>query len=122
VKHNVPAVALRIEEIGAPTDERDTKPRSLAYSGDSLPCPGLTAASEGADVLIADAYSSALAPPGSMHMTPSDVGRLASETTDGRVLLTHLHSRTSPQEAIEEATITRHTPVELATPMITLSW
>ena len=64
--------------------------RSLAYSGDSEPCPGLVAAARDADLLVVECSTpDALATAG--HMSPARVARLCAEARPRRVALTHLY-------------------------------
>lgn len=64
--------------------------RSIAFSGDTEPCAGLFAASEGAELLIAECSS--LAPPAGRHTTWEDWQRCFSRVGSKRLILTHLGS------------------------------
>ncbi|MCP4571164.1 MAG: hypothetical protein GY838_02315 [bacterium] len=66
----------------------DGEGRSLVYSGDTGPCPGLTRAAAGCDLLVVECSTTdELATPG--HMTPTGVGELCAAAAPGRVALTH---------------------------------
>ena len=63
---------------------------ALAYSGDSEPCPGLTAAARDADLLVVECSTpDELACDG--HMSPARVAELCREAHPRRVALTHLY-------------------------------
>jgi ribonuclease BN (tRNA processing enzyme) len=68
----------------------DAAGHTAVFSGDTGPCPGLTAAARGADLLVVECSTTdELATPG--HMTPTGVGRLCAEARPGRVVLTHMY-------------------------------
>ncbi len=68
----------------------DADGATLAYSGDSEPCAGLTAAAAGVDLLVTECSTpDELAVAG--HMTPSKVAALCRDARPGRVVLTHLY-------------------------------
>ena len=60
----------------------------VAFSGDTLPCPGLEQAARDADLLVAEC--TALEPPAGRHTTWADWPELAPRLGARRVLLTHL--------------------------------
>lgn len=62
--------------------------KSVAFSGDTQMCPGLLAAGDGADLLVAEC--SALAPPAGRHCTWLDWREKLPLIGARRVLLTHL--------------------------------
>jgi len=66
----------------------DDSGHTVVFSGDTGPCPGLSAAAARADLLVVECS----APDGlgvAGHMTPSEVGRLCAEALPMRVVLTH---------------------------------
>lgn len=66
----------------------DAQGRRAVYSGDTGPCPGLTQAARGADLLVVECSTpDELATPG--HMSVGQVGRLCAEARPRRVVLTH---------------------------------
>lgn len=87
VVHPVPAFALKVSAEG----------RTLVYSGDTGPCESLTAAAQGADLLLAEAafLASADNPP-DVHLTGLDCAAIATAAGVDRLVLTHIppwHSR-----------------------------
>jgi len=66
----------------------DGSGRSVAFSGDTEPCPGLLEAADGADLLVAECTQ--LAPPAGRHTTWEDWRRLVHEVRCQRLVLTHL--------------------------------
>ncbi len=72
----------------------DAAGHRVAYSGDTEPCAGLSAASEGVDLLIVECSTpDALAMTG--HMSPERVGRLCTASHPRRVVLVHLYPPTA---------------------------
>ena len=77
---------------------------TFAYSGDSGLCPGLEAASQGADVLLCDCSAdigqdkSAT----SGHLNPYQAGKLAKRANVKKLWLTHYSGRDSPAAIIKE--------------------
>lgn len=72
---------------------RDAQGHTLVYSGDSGPCPSLTDAARGCDLLLVECSL----PDGAGavgHMSPSSVGRLCRDADPGRVALTHIYPET----------------------------
>ncbi len=75
----------------------------LTYSGDTGPCPELTAAARGSQVLVVECSTpDELASPG--HMCPSRVAELCRETRPGRVVLTHLYPLVAGRGAAGDVT------------------
>jgi len=68
----------------------DAHGKSVAFSGDSRLCPGLLAAGDGVDLLVADC--SKVAPPAGAHATWQDWQSALPNLTTRRLLLTHLGS------------------------------
>lgn len=82
--------------------------KTVAFSGDTAVCPGLFAAADGADLLVAEC--TALAPPAGRHCTWQDWRTLLDRTSATpigaeRVLLTHLGAsvRAEARGLVEEA-------------------
>ncbi len=76
-----PALCFRFHDAGG---------RTLAYSGDSEPCPGLLEAARGADLLLVECSTPdewELAG----HMSPRRVAGLCAEARPREVLLTHIY-------------------------------
>lgn len=81
VEHGPPTAAIRL----------DGPDGSLAYSGDTAPCPGLVEIARGADLLLCEATTAADAPgPYPGHLSPTDAGRVAREARVVQLVLTHL--------------------------------
>lgn len=94
VAHGMPAFALRAEAAG----------KSLAYSGDTAPCPSLTELAGGCEVLLCEA-GSAHAPAGEdqVHHTPENAGETAAAAGAARLIVTHVDRSVSPRQAVDRA-------------------
>ena len=72
------------------------------FSGDSGPCPGLTRAARGTDLLVvecaAEMESTGASESVTGHLTPETAGELAAETEPGLLVLTHLQPSPLPPE------------------------
>jgi ribonuclease BN (tRNA processing enzyme) len=66
----------------------DPSGRAIAFSGDTLICPGLLAAADGAELLVADC--SRLAPPAGQHATWQEWQAILPDLKAKALLLTHL--------------------------------
>jgi ribonuclease BN (tRNA processing enzyme) len=105
VEHPVPAFGLRVTVDGA----------TVAYSGDTAPCPGLDAVAEGADLLLAEAsFRAGDDNPTGLHLTGADCGDVADRRGAKRLLLTHVPPWHDPQVALAEAATRYDGPLELA--------
>jgi ribonuclease BN (tRNA processing enzyme) len=105
VVHPVTAYALRVSAGG----------RTLAYSGDTGPCPALDEVARGADLLLAEAsFRTGDDNPPDLHMTGADCGRTAAEAGVERLVLTHVPPWYDPADAEAEARGQWPGPVELA--------
>lgn len=92
VDHGMPGFGLRVEADGA----------VLAYSGDTGPCESLIELAENADLLLAEVgVSSAQETP--VHCTPEDAGRTAMTAGARRLVLTHIGSEMTPDDAVARA-------------------
>ncbi len=81
VRHSAPALCFRIELADG---------RSLAYSGDSEPCEGLSEACRAADfALVECSFPDDQACPG--HMTPAAIRSLSLDVEPKRIGLTHFY-------------------------------
>lgn len=115
VEHPVAAYALRVEHDGA----------SLAYSGDTGPCAGLTELARGADVLLCEASWLHVVPgrwtepPAGLHLSGRQAGEHATAAGVGRLLLTHVPVWTDAAAVLAEARETFDGPVELVAPDVT---
>jgi ribonuclease BN (tRNA processing enzyme) len=105
VDHPVPAYGFRVSSGG----------RTLAYSGDTGPCPGLDALAEGADLLLAEAsFRTVDHNPGGLHLTGAECGRAAQHGAVGRLVLTHIPPWFDPGLAVAEAKEEFAGPIDLA--------
>jgi ribonuclease BN (tRNA processing enzyme) len=97
--------------------------RSIVYTGDTGPSDAVTALAKGADILVSELIdgqlASSMVPPtegtdadkkrfqvmkqhlGTHHVTPEQVGKMASEAKVGRVVITHLVPSRRPGVATE---------------------
>ena len=91
---DMPALAYRIEEEST----------SIVYTGDSEYSESLIEFSSGAGILVAEcSFPDERPVPG--HMTPADVGRLASEARAEQVLLVHMYPEvdgTDPARSVKK--------------------
>ena len=112
VRHGIPAFALRVAAAG----------RSLVYSGDTAPCPNLTALAEGCDLLLCEAESAQ--PPSTgeqVHHTPEDTGDTAAAARVGQLVVTHVGRFLTPSQAVRRAATRFDGPVHQATPGATFT-
>jgi len=95
VSHSLPGVALRITAGG----------RTLAYSGDTGPCPEVLDAARQADLFLCEATLRDGDGPGIRlgHLTGGEAGRLAAAAGVHRLVLTHFFPTLDPQERAAEA-------------------
>ena len=107
VAHPVPAYALRIEADG----------RTLTYSGDTGVCAALVAAADDADLFLCEAsFVDGAANPPDLHLTGVEAGRMATEASARRLVLTHVPPWHDPQAMLREAATSYDGPLELAEP------
>ena len=93
--------------------------RRLVISGDTRPCPGLIAASRGADLLVHEATFSDEEQARALetrHSTAREAGRVAAKAQARRLVLTHLSSRhdIDPSPLLSQAREEFQGPVEIA--------
>jgi ribonuclease BN (tRNA processing enzyme) len=107
VLHPVPAYGLRVSAGGA----------TLAYTGDTGPCPELDDVARDADLLLAEAsFRSGDDNPPDLHLTGTDGGLVAHRARVRRLVLTHVPPWFDPEVALAEAVEVYDGPVELARP------
>jgi ribonuclease BN (tRNA processing enzyme) len=111
VDHPVEAYALRLEHGG----------RSLVYSGDTGPCPGLVELARDADVLLCEATWPHVTPfwdepPAGLHLSGRQAGEHATLAGVGTLLITHVASWFDADEVVAEAKAAFDGPVELVAP------
>jgi ribonuclease BN (tRNA processing enzyme) len=82
--------------------------KSIAFSGDTKPCAGLTAAADGVELLVAECTR--MAAPAGSHCTWNDWAMMSPSLRAGRVLLTHLGADVRAQLASSQTP----RPIELA--------
>lgn len=76
----------------------------FTYTGDTDECPGVVAAAQDADVLLAESsFLERHDAPRGIHFTGVRAGKLAQEARVGRLLLTHIPPSNDPKEALIEA-------------------
>lgn len=95
VSHSLPGVAMRITAGG----------RTLAYSGDTGPCPQVVDAARGSHLFLCEATLRDTDGPGTRlgHLTGGEAGQLATSAGVERLLLTHFFPTFDPQERATEA-------------------
>jgi len=118
----------------------DLPDRSIVYTGDTGPSDRVTALAKGADVLVSELIdgqvAGSLVPPANAteaankrfevmkqhlsthHLTPEQIGKIASEAKVGRVVITHLVPSRKPDVTTESYVAEIHKsysgPVEIA--------
>jgi ribonuclease BN (tRNA processing enzyme) len=118
----------------------DLPDRSIVYTGDTGPSDRVTALAKGADVLVSELIdgqvAGSLVPPANAteaankrfevmkqhlsthHLTPEQIGKMASEAKVGRVVITHLVPSRKPDVTTESYVAEIHKsysgPVEIA--------
>lgn len=107
VDHPCEAYGLRVEHEG----------RSLVYSGDTGPCPGLVEIARGADVLLCEAtWPHHAGAPRGVHLSGREAGEHAQAAHVGRLLITHVPAWYDGQALLAEAKEQFDGPVELVAP------
>jgi ribonuclease BN (tRNA processing enzyme) len=105
VQHPVAAFGLRVTADGA----------TVAYSGDTGPCPALDDLARDVDVLLAEAsFRSADTNPPDLHLTGADGGGVAARAGVKRLVLTHVPPWFDPLDALAEARAEYDGPIDLA--------
>jgi ribonuclease BN (tRNA processing enzyme) len=105
VAHPVPAFGLRVSADGV----------TVAYSGDTGPCPALDDVARDADVFLAEAsFISSVVNPPDLHLTGTDGGAAAARARVKRLVLTHIPPWYDPEVSLAEAVAVYDGPVELA--------
>jgi ribonuclease BN (tRNA processing enzyme) len=94
VAHPVPAYGLRVTADG----------HTLAYTGDTGPCPALDVLADGARMLLAEAsFRERDANPEGLHLTGRDAGEAAARNGVPRLVVTHVPPWYDPAEMLAEA-------------------
>jgi len=100
VEHRVPTTAVRITHRG----------RTIAFSADSLPCEGLTAAARNADLFICDTMCAERDGDGArdrtrslMHPTAREAAEISKQAGAHRLACVHIARFGSAQNILEEA-------------------
>ncbi len=113
--------AVRVDHLPGSLGFRlDTQDRSIVFSGDTRPCPALVELARGADLLIHEVFfspefESSGAPYGRhrefvhpdwinrvRHTKPHEVGKIAAEAGDKKLVLTHLWSNEGEERLKQE--------------------
>ena len=112
VEHPVEAYALRVEGSAEGDPSRRVV---LTYSGDTDACPGLQAAAEQADLLLAEAaFEEGRDAARGIHLTGLRAGEAARDARAARLVLTHLPPWNDPDLALADARRAYDGPLELA--------
>jgi ribonuclease BN (tRNA processing enzyme) len=105
VVHPVPAYGLRVSVDGI----------TVAYSGDTGPCPALARVADGADLLLAEAsFRQGDDNPADLHLTGADCGEVARSASVKSLVITHVPPWHDGQVALREAAELYDGPLELA--------
>jgi ribonuclease BN (tRNA processing enzyme) len=105
VVHPVAAYGFRVEADG----------RTIAYSGDTGPCPQLVELAKGADLLLAEAaFQQRVDNPTDLHLTGTEAALAARDAGVTRLVLTHIPPWHDKQVALDEARAVFSGPIELA--------
>ena len=105
VEHPVPAYSLRVHADDA----------LLVYTGDSGVCEAVERAAHGADLLLAEAaFCDGDENPDGVHLTGTDVGRMATRAGVDRLVLTHIPAWHDPEVAYDEARAVWAGPLDVA--------
>ena len=94
VAHPVPAYGLRVSADG----------RTLAYTGDTGPCPALDRLAEGALLLLAESsFRDGEENPDDLHLTGREAGEVAARNAVPRLVVTHVPPWYDVAEMLTEA-------------------
>jgi ribonuclease BN (tRNA processing enzyme) len=94
VDHPTLAFGLRVRHDG----------RTVAYTGDTGPCPALDELARGVDVLLSEAsWTDHPGRPSGVHLSGKQAGELARRAGVGRLLLTHIPPWTDRDAVLAEA-------------------
>ncbi len=115
VDHPVPAFGLLVR---GPSETDPARTVTLAYTGDTDECDGLTTLARDADLLLSEAAyleTTAGAPRG-VHLTGRRAGLAAARGRSRRLVLTHLVAWNDSQESRAEAAAVYDGPIDVAQP------
>jgi len=105
VVHPVPAYGLRVSVEGT----------TVAYSGDTGPCPALDRVADGADLFLAEASFERETPnPADLHLTGADCGDVARRAGAKSLVITHVPPWHDGEVALREAAELYDGPLDLA--------
>jgi ribonuclease BN (tRNA processing enzyme) len=94
VAHPVPAYGLRVSAHG----------RTLAYTGDTGPCPALDDLAAGASLLLAESsFRHGEENPDDLHLTGREAGEVAARNAVPRLVITHVPPWYDVAEMVAEA-------------------
>ena len=88
---------------------------TLAYSGDTGPCPEAMDLARGADLFLCEASYQDASEQAYFHMSARQAAEHAAAGAAGRLVLTHLIPGLDPEVSREEAVSAFDGPVEVAT-------
>lgn len=115
VEHPLPSFGVRVT---GPSEDDPSRSVTLAYTGDTDACDGLTTLAAGVDLLLAEAAyvegrDDALR---GVHLTGRRAAQAAAAGRVGRLVLTHLAAWNEPEVTLAEARAVYDGPLELARP------
>lgn len=118
VNHPIPAFALRIT---GPAEDGSGE-RTLVYTGDTDSCDGVTAAAQGADLLLSEAaFQESRDTIRGVHLTGRRAGELGTAAGARRMVLTHIPPWTARETVRAEALTAYEGPIDLACPGATFA-
>lgn len=105
--HPVECYAIRLEAGGS----------AFVYTGDTAASEAVVDLARAADLFLCEAtYVDGRDNPPNVHMTATDAGMHAAKAGVGRLVLTHLHPGTDPDESLRSAREVFRGPVAVARP------
>lgn len=110
--HTVESFGFRIE--GPSEDGGSTRSVTLAYTGDTDSCAGMSEMAQGLDLLLAECGFTEVEQVRGIHLTGGRAGLLARQGGVGRLVLTHIQPWTDPGVPLAEARVEFDGDIEVA--------
>ncbi|MCD4558101.1 MBL fold metallo-hydrolase [Schaalia sp. lx-100] len=109
--HSVPSYGVRIEGPHATDVARRV---SLFYTGDTDECESIIRGAQGADLLLSEVGFTSSDTTRGIHMDGARVGRVATQTQPGQLVLTHIQPWVEVAQVLGELRSTWSGPVSVA--------